>query len=318
MNLKELSAICGVSVRTVNRVLKKQPGVRPEVAKRVLAAAKEHNYVPNMLARNLKNRSSRIVGVVSSKNIYEVWQKRLIILIEELARHRYSTLVSCCESENEIAETLSGWGGVADYVVFTVWNEEWDGKLLAGYPFKYIFLDCRGESSGCCRILTDRVSGAAGAIEHFYRLGKRRIAHVCAGSPERAAGVDLAMRGIGDPALEKIFIPAGGMMFDDGYAAGAEIERSGADAAFFDTDRMALGFYRYARERRIVIGRDIAVCGFDNDAAGASAVIPLSSIEHPLDRLSEAAVDIIRRRLDPPAELLKYPAKLIIRESSAG
>ncbi len=317
MNLKELAQHCGVSVRTVNRVLKKQPGVRKEVAEKVLAAAREYNYVPNILARNLKNRSSRIVGVISSKNIYEVWQKRQIRLIEELAKYRYSALISCCASEEEAEATLKGWGGIADYVIFTTWQENWQGNFLNNYPFKYIFLDCRGSEDNCCRIVTDRGSGAAAVIEHFYHSGKRRIVHVCAGSPERSEGIQQAIVEIGDPGLQLMTIYSKGMMAEDGCAAGDAIMQSKPDAVFFDTDRMALGFYRYAAKYNIKIGRDIAICGFDNDTAGASAVIPLSSVEHPLELISAAAASIIRKQITPAPGKWKYPAKLIVRESSA-
>ena len=59
--LKDVAEKAGVSIRTTGRALRGDGPVRREVAERVLAAAHALNYVPNAAARNLKQRSSRIV-----------------------------------------------------------------------------------------------------------------------------------------------------------------------------------------------------------------------------------------------------------------
>ena len=66
---------------------------------------------------------------------------------------------------------------------------------------------------------------------------------------------------------------------EDGFAAGDAIMRSGADAVFFDTDRMALGFYRYAWAHRIRIPDDISVVAFDDDPF--ARVLPPPSVLQP-------------------------------------
>lgn len=60
----ELARICGTSRGTVDRALKGRPGVNPETRQRILAAAKEHGYRPNLIGQTLASGKSNTLGVV--------------------------------------------------------------------------------------------------------------------------------------------------------------------------------------------------------------------------------------------------------------
>lgn len=64
--IREVAQQAGVGIASVSRVLSGQPGVSPQMAERVLHAARELGYVPNALAQNLRRRSTRTVGFVCS------------------------------------------------------------------------------------------------------------------------------------------------------------------------------------------------------------------------------------------------------------
>ena len=48
MNIREIAAAAGVSPATVSRVFNRNPGVSPEVAKRIMKIAAAHNYHPRI------------------------------------------------------------------------------------------------------------------------------------------------------------------------------------------------------------------------------------------------------------------------------
>lgn len=64
MNLKELSALLGLSQTTVSRALNGYPEVSELTRKKVMKAAKEHNYAPNTRARGLATGRNHAVGHV--------------------------------------------------------------------------------------------------------------------------------------------------------------------------------------------------------------------------------------------------------------
>lgn len=64
MNLKELAQILGLSQTTVSRALNGYPEVSEETRARVLSAAEQHNYRPNLRARGLATGRSMAIGHV--------------------------------------------------------------------------------------------------------------------------------------------------------------------------------------------------------------------------------------------------------------
>ena len=64
MNIKDIAKICGVGVSTVSRALNNHPDINPQTRERIMQAMKEHNYVPNNSARNLKRQDARTIAVL--------------------------------------------------------------------------------------------------------------------------------------------------------------------------------------------------------------------------------------------------------------
>jgi len=64
MNLKQLSELLGLSQTTVSRALNGYPEVSEKTRKKVVAAAKQHNYTPNTRARGLATGRNHAVGHV--------------------------------------------------------------------------------------------------------------------------------------------------------------------------------------------------------------------------------------------------------------
>lgn len=64
MNLKELSALLGLSQTTVSRALNGYPEVREATRQKVLEAARAHNYAPNARAKRLATGKAMMIGHV--------------------------------------------------------------------------------------------------------------------------------------------------------------------------------------------------------------------------------------------------------------
>jgi len=316
--LKMVAEAAEVSIRTAGRALSGSGPVKPEVAKRVLTAARELNYVPNAAARNLKQQASRIVGIISGDNSRsECVQRRIRMFVEALRRKKHHTLLGGLPgTPEELDELLRSWAGIVESVVFLSWPLKWDPeKQLSGLPIRFLFVDCELASGMFDRIETDRASGVAAAVTELIRAGRRRIVRVGTdGAAGRRTGFERAVA-VAEVSVSGEFIFAKGLEFADGFAAGDAIAAFDADAVFFDTDRMALGFYRYASEHGIAIPGRIAVAGFDDDAADAFAIPALTSVAHPD---AETVARAVEKLLSPPGttpELVRFPARLVRRES---
>lgn len=64
ITMAEIARLTGVSQPTVSRVLNGNTSVNPEIVKKVMACAREHNYQPNMIARSLNGSRTCLLAVI--------------------------------------------------------------------------------------------------------------------------------------------------------------------------------------------------------------------------------------------------------------
>ena len=64
MTIYDIASALNISPSTVSRVANNKSGVRRETRQLVLKYMEEHNYVPNITARNLVNQSTKIIGIL--------------------------------------------------------------------------------------------------------------------------------------------------------------------------------------------------------------------------------------------------------------
>lgn len=63
--IKEIAKACNVSVATVSNVINHKGGVSEETRARVTQVIEEQNYTPNVVAKNLKTKVTRSIGVIA-------------------------------------------------------------------------------------------------------------------------------------------------------------------------------------------------------------------------------------------------------------
>jgi LacI family transcriptional regulator len=64
--IREVAQRAGVGIASVSRVLAGQPGSSAQLTERVLQAARELGYTPNLVAQNLRRKTTRTIGFVGS------------------------------------------------------------------------------------------------------------------------------------------------------------------------------------------------------------------------------------------------------------
>ena len=64
VTIKEIAQKCNVSIATVSNILNGKPNAGEETRKRVLQAVEELNYTPNTVAKNLKLKKTKAIGVI--------------------------------------------------------------------------------------------------------------------------------------------------------------------------------------------------------------------------------------------------------------
>ncbi|TXK68915.1 LacI family DNA-binding transcriptional regulator [Paenibacillus sp. N3.4] len=64
VTIKSIAEEMGISFSTVSKALNGDPLVNKETVKRVLQKAEELNYSPNLLARGLRSKDTKTIGII--------------------------------------------------------------------------------------------------------------------------------------------------------------------------------------------------------------------------------------------------------------
>ncbi|MFV0439214.1 MAG: LacI family DNA-binding transcriptional regulator [Desulfopila sp.] len=91
--IKDIAREVNMTTITVSRALNTPEKVKKETRERILAVTRRLNYVPNALARNLKNRESRLIGLISASFDNPFYGEVIKAISREAKRHDYSILL---------------------------------------------------------------------------------------------------------------------------------------------------------------------------------------------------------------------------------
>jgi LacI family transcriptional regulator len=166
----------------------------------------------------------------------------------------------------------------------------------------------------------DEVGGYL-ATRHLIDLGHRDIAVVTGPSftstgTARLAGARRAMEEAGFTPRNE-WLLAAGYGIENGFAAGETLLGGSPrpTAIFAANDNLAMGVIAAAHRCQVIVGRDLALVGYNDIPLSSRLPTPLSSVRVPLDQIAGNAIDLIVNPGKEPQIRRSMPT-LIPRESS--
>ena len=103
INIKDVARICGVGVSTVSRAINNHPDINPETKDMIMQVVKEHNYIPNNSARNLKRTDSKAIAVLIKGISNPFFSKMIRIFEKEIHKKKYSFIMQHVDAgEDEV------------------------------------------------------------------------------------------------------------------------------------------------------------------------------------------------------------------------
>jgi len=193
---------------------------------------------------------------------------------------------------------------------------------------RIVFIDQPSPSPEYGSVCINDVLGGRLAAAHLLKLGRRRLAYV--GGPSYIRQVTDRLRGVREAIGA---VPGAGVeVFDTEArtaAAGREVAEAilrrepadRPDGIFCVNDSMAAGVLQVLlRNPSVRVPEDIAVVGYNDVAAEAGSVIPLTSIRQPHEAFGRAAVDLLIEEFaaapQEPRRQVVFDPELVIRDST--
>jgi LacI family transcriptional regulator len=325
VTLLDVARRAGVSRTTASFIMTGRRDMRISVdaEERVLRAARELNYRPNLMARGLRTKITETIGLLSDTIASEAFAGAVVRgSVSTALLHNHLLFIGETEGDAEVEKRIvqdmldRGVDGFLYAAMFT--REATLPAALRGHPT--VLLNCVVRDAKVPAVVPDeRVAGgtaasmlvAAGHTDRIYLVGE--INREVYAARERLAGIKETLAAAGlrlAGALECLWWP------ESSYLAVRDFLAAGGDATGFIclNDRAAFGAYQAVREAGLRIPGDVSVVSFDDSDLASWLRPPLTSVAIPHFELGRLAVELLLAG-DHGGSLHKVPMPLRERAS---
>lgn len=320
-----------VSISTISRVLNATGPVSEETRLRVLRAAKQLGYVPNVSARSLKISQSHTIGLLVRSIANPFFAPMIHEIKRQLNLRGYPFLVEPVEDgQDELtkAASLAAEKKLCGLILIGGQYDHTEQQFLqlAGVPsilLTFTAPDAPGQLYSS--VIIDDVQEAQKAVEYLISLGHRDICFLAKlpNSPNTTG----YRRMLGyRAALEAHDIPFRPQLVQDceytatsGFAATRALQMRGVPftAAFAASDTIATGVAKAVLISGQRIPEDISIVGFDGIEAAEYYHPALDTIAQPAVEMASAGLGLLFEQMqDGRTDHLVFEATLIKRGSA--
>jgi DNA-binding LacI/PurR family transcriptional regulator len=327
VTLTDVAQLAGVSRSAVSRAFTPGASVAEATRHRVLEAAAKLGYRPNVIARTLATRRSRMIAIVVSylqNQFYPLFVERSSQLLQ---KNGYHVLLFVSDGHETAKPEV-------DDLVLEMLQYQVDGIILASATLSSVLAkNCHlagvpvvmfnrvAPVPGVHTVASDNVAGGRFAARALVDGGFQRIAFI-AGLEDSSTNRDRE-EGFRDELRKhgrRVFARAVGHYNFEQAAQAARDLFTGTDipdAVFVANDHMAFAVLDTLRnELGLRVPDDVAVIGFDNVPQAAWGGYNLTTVEQDLNLMTDAAVSILVNQLsngDNSVRQILTPVRMIER-----
>jgi LacI family transcriptional regulator len=302
--VRDVARVAGVSFKTVSRVVNGEPGVRPETADRVLAAARQLGFRRNEIASSLKRGMSRDTIGLLIEDVSNPFFATVARAVELVTRERGMLVIIASSDEDRsrerrVIDSLVS-RRVSGLIVVPIGN---DHRYLARemrLGMAVVFVDRPPGHLRADTVLADNAGGARAGVAHLVAAGHRRIGILT----DDLEVYTMAQRFDGyRAALADAAIPFDPLLarhdchdiHDARSATLSLLDGEDPPTAIFGTNnRMSVG----AVSAITASGRGVALVGYDDFELAASLVPPVTVVRTDHEAMGRLSAELLLRRMD--------------------
>ncbi|HEU0139003.1 MAG TPA: LacI family DNA-binding transcriptional regulator [Bryobacteraceae bacterium] len=332
--IKQVAKAAGVSVGTVSNVLSGSVPVSAELKTRVWAVIRKLDYHPNHVARSLKTKQTRMLGMVIPDFTNPFFPQVVRGAEEVVLKHGYLLVTFNTDDdvkrEREVLAILRSRH--IDGVLLVVAPNDGDGSHITTAVSAGVRIVCLDRApagvTDLDSVFVDNHEGAMLAVRHLIRQGHRRIGMI-AGSMllqtavERLAGYKAALREAG-LKVDQDLVRTGNFRINSGYKCAKDLllAHRRPSAIFASNGQMALGALKAMEEIRLHCPDDVALVSFD-DLPESDLFRPhLTAVAQPAWEIGRQGAELLIQRVEGQLTsetpvVVRLKPELKIRESTS-
>ena len=328
--ITDVAKLAEVSIKTVSRVVRREPNVSEETRKAVNEAIEQLNYRPTISARSTTGARSYLLGLVFDNPVAS-YNLSLLTGAQQAARDNgyhlvFEPLANITKPLGDAVSELVIQGNLDGLIVPPPLcdNPEVLTALASlNRPFARIAPDA--DTNFGFGVSIDDFAAAYAVTQHLLGLGHHRIAHVMGTAQttttdDRLRGYQTALRDAGI-AQDKSLLKQGDFRTRSGLECGNELLnlKDPPTAVFAANDEMAAGVMMAAYQRGMNIPQDISIAGFDDTETATSVSPNLTTVLQPVEEMAAAAakglIEFLRGGEESPPDI-KLDFQLQVRGST--
>ncbi len=324
--LKQIAKELGVSVSTVSKALNDSPEISEPTKIKIKEFAKLKNYKPNITALNLKNRSTKTIGVIIP-NILNSFFAKVFSGIEKVAEQKGYHIITCISNESiekEIHALQMLSNGTIDGFILSVSEEaqklqqfnHFNEIIKDGTPI--VMFDRVADNIICDKVVVDDFDSAVNATQHLLNIGCKNIALFSAidnlsVGKLRANGFWHAIEKNGGITNENLVLLADNVNDFDSQVD-AFFSSNLTDGIFAVDEHSATLAIKKALKHGYKIPENLSIIGYADGVWSRRLTPSLSTVSQHGPEIGEAAAQLLISKLENNVEDYKYTTKIIKTE----
>jgi LacI family transcriptional regulator len=309
--IKDVAGHAGVGISTVSRVFTGSAEVKPELKERVLSAAAELGYEPDILARSLRTGATMSVGFIAddlsnhpnigiatgAEGALRASSHSLLVMNSEMETRRDTMNIRVLQARR------------VDALMMTPVSED-DPELVAtlnnlDIPVVVVEGELPGADS-VSFVVSDHRSGAAAALRHLLELGHTNVVLITGPAEYRSARqCRLALDDVAADAGPEIRLGHVGthLSHEGGRSATAAFLHAPdrPTAIVVGGGQLLTGVLEVIAASGLELGRDVSLVTADPVSLTGVFRPPIAAISRDSLGLGRHAADILLRQLSEPS-----------------
>ncbi len=324
VTITDVAKTAGVSVATASVVINnKDKFVAPRLRRQVLDAVQKLNYQPNLVARSLKVKETRTIGLILT-NITSPVTPPSVRLVQRYAREQgFDMLLAVSEEElnletNIVENMLSK--RVDGLIVCPADSSAVEHLRYAASLIPVVAIE--RAVPDMCSVVTDNFEISYQAAAHLVAHGRRRIGAIH--MPLQGSNTRQRMAGFRRALLEDDCFDAA-LLHETDYVGSSAfdlachlITRQRVDAILATSQSITMGAVKACKHLGVDIPREVAIFGYDDVPWMELTVPAVSTTQQPIAQIAQRACEILFAALSseaPPAHIEVIPSRLVLRNS---
>lgn len=333
MNIKDIANATGVSSATVSRVINNSGYVKEETREKILKVINENNYIPSAIARSLSTQDTSSIGVIIP-DIENPFFSSVIRGISDVAeKNNYNILFFGTNEtqsiEHSFLKTVQSQRlkGVIITPISEYDTETRDYLIRlnqSGIPV--VLVDRNIKDTDFDGVFIDNVQSSYEGVEALIKAGHKKIAIITGPETskpgkERLLGYRKAMEAY-ELEIPTEYIVHGDFKVSKAYSLTEELLSLNIPptAIFTSNNLTTLGCLKFLTEKKIQIGKNLSIMGFDDIETLKMIDFKLSVIDRDAKLQGQEAMNLLLHRLNntehqEEAKRIILPHNIILRGS---